>query len=108
MSSKESLQVTRDTRAIGNLSIVIGRKADFISLAVRRLREATPLQDSSEDTVGGLRRTEIRLIGAAAKVSWKFFVTESEIRNRKLDLATRLEDLDREAVWREISKRMSD
>jgi len=100
---------TEDTwgvRAVSTISAIAARKVDFITNTVRRLRSAfRPVADRtlSSAELNDLQRDMVKVVG---ELDWRLFVTETELEQKKLNLDTRLEDLDRQRIWRALEKRL--
>jgi hypothetical protein len=93
-------------RAIGTLAVVTARKVDFVSNVLNRLgkNDNADVPKHSTDLDRGHARRE--LVAAVAQLDWELFVRTSEIERRKLNLRIRLEDLDREAIWKALEKQL--
>jgi hypothetical protein len=108
MDERPPREDRKGVRAICTLSVIAGRKIDFVNVALHELAE-------SQHPVGRrpLEPTEIAkvkrgLSDVVAGLDWRLFVTGSESAARRLKLTTTLQDLDREAIWSEVESRLDD
>jgi hypothetical protein len=95
-------------RAICTISVIAGRKIDFVNVALHELAGDTDPALSGSFGARNLARTKIRLTDTVAGLDWRLFVTASEMENRRLKLTTTLDDLDRRAIWSEIANRLDE
>lgn len=85
-------------RAVSTLSVIAARKVDFVTNAIHRARDAlTPRQ---------LDHLRTDLVNAVDKLDWRLFVTDIERVQRKLNLGTKLEDLDRRTIWEAVEQKL--
>jgi hypothetical protein len=106
MSTPSPPEDTRGIRAVSTLSVISGRKVDFVTNALRRLHDLSHQNLERAPTSKELNNLEKELVEAVAELDWHLFVTTSEQTQRKLNLNTRLEDLNRQEIWTQIEKRL--
>jgi hypothetical protein len=82
-----------DEEIVRNLVVVVARKADFLQSMLESLRSEIDKLSPGE---ARLVRGELARLISAMKP--RLFVNEGEIAARRLNLGTRLEDLDRESL----------
>jgi len=106
MNAQEPPADRRLERAVSILSVLVARKTDFVERALRDFQaKACRSRELSEDREE-IDRIRSNLVEIVAQVDWRLFVTEEESERRVLYLATKLDDLNRRAIWREIEKQL--
>lgn len=107
MSAPPASEDTFGIRAVSMLSVISARKVDFAENVMHRLHDSS--RPKLADSSGRGRWNEFRkgLVQLVAELDWRLFVTSSELEKRTLNLSTKLEDLDRQAIWMELEKRLA-
>jgi len=91
-------------RAVSNLSVIAARKVDLAAALLRELQaKRRSVQFAAVVHPDNLAE---RIVDAVAELDWGLLVTDEERKQRKLDLATRLEDLDREEIWKHVHSKL--
>jgi hypothetical protein len=107
MSAPEPSEVDRRLkRAVSNLSVLVARKTDFVNCALRGFQSKLTQSRISFEEPAVDRLVRADLIEIVAQIDWRMFVTSDEIERRVLNLETRLEELNRRAIWREIEQQI--
>jgi len=85
-----------------NLSVIVARKTDYLQSLLARLgRDLRRLSPGEGESLReGLAR-------AVSEMGPRLFVTRSEISARRLNPRVRLEDLNQEAIWRELERSLT-
>jgi hypothetical protein len=106
MSVQEPPPDSRLERAVVILSVLVARKTDFVECALHdfqaRVSQSRELSGHGED----IDPIHSKLVEIVARMDWRSFVTGDETERRVLNLATKLEDLDRDAIWSQIQKQI--
>ncbi len=106
MNAQEPPADRRLERAVSILSVLVARKTDFVECALREFQaKASRSRELSEDRED-IDRIHSKVVEIVAQIDWRLFVTEEESEMRVLDLATKLDDIDRRAIWNEIEKQL--
>ncbi len=106
MTDSESPSEDRmGVRAVSTLAVLAARKIDFLANSLRRLEESVGKGELG--VVGDIPVLRRGLVEAVRRLDWHYFVTGSELSNRRLNVNTRLQDLDRRAIWVELERMLN-
>lgn len=92
----------KGTKTVCVVAVLSSRKADFVEAVVRELRERVRQGAAGNGSDRDITMFERRLVRKVAKLDPQLFVTERERERHILSLGTRLENLDRDEVFRQL------
>ena len=93
-------------RTVRFLTVISARRVDFVGVAVNRLLRFSRTDTKDKRLPHNSSEVKERLAETVAELDWRLFVTPQERKERMLNLSTRLENLDREAIWKAVEKRL--
>jgi hypothetical protein len=93
-------------RAVSRLSVIAARKVDFANNAIHRLTVSSNAAEGRAPTADEIQALLPDLVKVIGELDWRLLVSEAEASNERLDLNTRLEDLNLDAICEEIERRL--